>query len=120
VLPGASDDWVLFAWLFLVVACVALGSGAGAREQTPDGRLRRSLLVRLALLSPLAVVAAFVTPSSYQWIWPINARFPLLALLFLIPILPVPRAAWRGAVIALAAALGIVAATWGVLGIFVL
>ncbi len=110
VLPGATDDWVLFAWVFLVVACVALGAGARAREETPDGRLGRSLLVRLAFLSPLALVAAFVTPSSYQWIWPINARFPLLALLFLIPILPVPRARWRGAVIALAAALGIASA----------
>jgi hypothetical protein len=38
-------------------------------------------LLRLAALG--CVVAYYVLPSSYDWIWPINARFPLLALLLL-------------------------------------
>ncbi|MDH5491670.1 MAG: hypothetical protein OEY14_06940, partial [Myxococcales bacterium] len=50
--------------------------------------LRDALLWRVGILCPLAALLYFVTPASYDWIWPINARFPLLALLFLVPLLP--------------------------------
>jgi hypothetical protein len=43
---------------------------------------------RVAWLAPLAGVLYFVTPASYDWIWPISARFPLLALVLLVPALP--------------------------------
>ena len=110
VLPGAMDDWVIVAWVFLVVACIALGVGSGERARGVAWALRRSLRARLALLVPLAVVAAFVTPTSYQWIWPINGRFPLLALLFLVPVLPVPRRRFRQAIVGAAGLLGVVSA----------
>jgi hypothetical protein len=59
---------------------------------------------RLALLVPVAVAAYFITPTSYDWIWPIAQRFPLLAAIFLIPVLPRPR--WyTGAVIYVAIAI---------------
>jgi hypothetical protein len=48
---------------------------------------------RVALLSPLAAALYFIAPASYDWIWPINARFPLLALVFAIPALPRQRGA---------------------------
>lgn len=38
-------------------------------------------VLRLAGLG--CVLAYYVLPSSYDWIWPINARFPVLALLLL-------------------------------------
>jgi hypothetical protein len=46
--------------------------------------------LRLLPLVPLAAAAYFVLPSGYAWIWPIAQRFPLLALLLLIPVLPKP------------------------------
>jgi hypothetical protein len=46
--------------------------------------------VRLVPLVPLAAAAYFVLPSGYAWIWPIAQRFPLLALLLLVPVLPKP------------------------------
>jgi hypothetical protein len=44
-------------------------------------------LVRLT--APACLIGYYVLPASYDWIWPINARFPLLALLFLPYWLPV-------------------------------
>jgi hypothetical protein len=46
--------------------------------------LQRSLGRRLLVLSPLCAALYFVTPTSYDWIWPIAQRFPLLAALFAI------------------------------------
>jgi hypothetical protein len=61
------------------------------------------LVVRLALLCPLATLAYFVAPTGYDWIWPISARFPLLALLF--ACLYVGRLrAWYGQLVLLSAA----------------
>jgi hypothetical protein len=58
--------------------------------------------VRLVPLVPLAAAAYFVLPSGYAWIWPIAQRFPLLALLLLVPVLPKPpRVALLGIVAAL-------------------
>lgn len=41
------------------------------------------LLWLLRGVAPACFVAYYVLPASYDWIWPINARFPILALLFL-------------------------------------
>jgi hypothetical protein len=53
-------------------------------------RLPAGAWLRLLPLAPLAAAAYFVLPSGYAWIWPIAQRFPLLALLLLVPILPRP------------------------------
>lgn len=47
------------------------------------------LLWVLRAVAPACCVAYYVLPASYDWIWPINARFPILALLFLPFWLPV-------------------------------
>jgi hypothetical protein len=48
---------------------------------------------------PLSFVLYFALPSAYDWIWPINARFPLFGLLFLPLWLPAAgpptRAGWQ-------------------------
>jgi hypothetical protein len=48
------------------------------------------LYLRILPLAPLSLLLYFVTPTAYDWIWPIAQRFPLLAVLFLIPVLPAP------------------------------
>lgn len=69
--------------------------------QTPN---QDSVLIWLLRLgAPACAVAYYVTPASYDWIWPINARFPLLALLLLpfwLPAAPTQLAAVRWLVIA--------------------
>ena len=54
--------------------------------------LDRPLLWALRAFVPVSLALYFVLPSSYDWIWPINARFPLLGALALPLLLPVPRA----------------------------
>lgn len=81
VLHGPGDDRVFVAWLVLLLAVIAL---AGGEANECLGRRR------LALLPPLAFALYVVTPASYDWIWPISARFPLLALLWLLPLLRSP------------------------------
>lgn len=49
-----------------------------------------SALLCLLPLAPLAAAAYFIAPSGYDWIWPIAQRFPLLALYFVVPVLPTP------------------------------
>jgi hypothetical protein len=98
------DAELLVATLALFVLAVGLGArpAQGDAAPSPDDALRGALTRRLAILSPLALVLYFVTPTGYDWIWPISARFPLLALLFAVPVLPTPR---RFAGVVLAAAL---------------
>ncbi|MBZ0118863.1 MAG: hypothetical protein K8H88_17830, partial [Sandaracinaceae bacterium] len=55
---------------------------------------------RIAPFGPLAGVLYFVTPAGYDWIWPINARFALMALVFLVPALPRARGLWGAIVLA--------------------
>ena len=97
ILPGKLDEELLIVWGLLVLLCIGLGAGGRKSEALPDLRTwRQSTLVRrLAWLAPLAGLAYFVSPVTYSWIWPINARFPLLALLFLIVVLPSPTGLCR-------------------------
>jgi hypothetical protein len=44
--------------------------------------------MRLWLLPPLCALLYFVMPTSYDWIWPIAQRFPLLCALWLVVTLP--------------------------------
>jgi hypothetical protein len=61
-------------------------SPARARGDDPPDAL---LLWTLRALVPASLVLYFVLPSAYDWIWPINARFPLFGVLFLPLWLPV-------------------------------
>ena len=90
VLHGDTDDQLLVVWAVLVLATLALGAG---RVGAKSDRLGPVMLRRVAVLAPVAALSYFITPASYDWIWPINARFPLLALVFLVPALPFPRGA---------------------------
>ena len=101
VLHGETDTQLLILWGVTLFAALALGAG-GAPATSPDGVLA-SLTRRIAISIPLAAIAYFVAPTSYEWIWPINARFPLLALLFLPIALPrVPDVARYAVITALA------------------
>ena len=89
ILHTELDEQLLVAFLVLIVSAIVLGT------KTPGDESSRSSRTRLALLAPLAAIAYFITPVSYDWIWPINARFALLTLVFLIPLMPMPKA-WLG------------------------
>ncbi|HEX4353209.1 MAG TPA: hypothetical protein VHZ95_09850, partial [Polyangiales bacterium] len=87
VFQGDDDRTILLYWSIALALTFSIGAVAFA--------LRRrhrvtNLAVRLIPLAPLALLLYFISPSSYDWIWPIAQRFPLLALLFLIPVLPAP------------------------------
>lgn len=90
VFRGPLDNRLLIAFGACLVLAILLG-----RPRTPTERGLASglpkLLWRIGLLAPIAALAYFVAPVSYDWIWPINARFPLLALLLFIPWLRPPR-----------------------------
>ena len=78
-------------------------------EPTHDSEATRgALTARLGLLCPLAALGYFVAPTSYDWIWPINARFALIAALFVPLVLPRVRGVAYGVVVASVAAAGLV------------
>jgi hypothetical protein len=86
---------LLYAWTALIALALLLAAAEGLSRlrgkapalAAPDA-LSRSLARRLALLAPLCAVLYFVSPTSYDWIWPIAQRFPLLAAVFLVVALP--------------------------------
>jgi hypothetical protein len=97
VLTVERDEELLVAFVVVMMLAAATGEHGGGS----------SLRSRVTILGPIAAALYFVTPASYDWIWPINARFPLLALVFAIPALPRPRG-WIGAfVLAAVTAVGI-------------
>lgn len=105
VLHGDTDIQLLIAFVLLLLLWLAAGAGQDALDTSPDGRRRARMLRVVGLLSPLALLAYFVAPVSYDWIWPISARFPLLALIFALPMLPRARGAAGHVLVALAALL---------------
>src|SRR5690606_35758391 len=82
VLPGQSDDRTLVWWAVLWLIGMAMASRTSARP------LLLALRLRVRLLAPVCVAAYFMMPASYDWIWPISARFALLSTIFAIPLLP--------------------------------
>jgi uncharacterized membrane protein len=75
--------------------------GPGSRPAAAPGVEPDALLLwTLRAFVPVSALLYFALPSSYDWIWPINARFPLFGLLFLPLWLPAAtppaRAHWRG------------------------
>ncbi len=94
VLHIRLDERLLQIWAGLVVLMFVFG--ALQRRPAPGdpprpARLQLSLGRRLWLLPLVAAVGYFFLPVSYDWIWPIAQRFPLLAALFLLPVLPYPK-----------------------------
>jgi hypothetical protein len=106
VLQEGQGLRVLQAWGALCVACVVLAlleRVLRRTEHAPDA-LAAQLGLRLSLLAPLCALLYFVAPSSYDWIWPIAQRFPLLCALWLVIALPRFRLG-KHAVLALAVVL---------------
>ncbi len=89
VLRGDVDRALLWAWAGLALAALVAGAVQHVRSHEPRDGVGATIGWRLALLSPLCVLLYFVMPTSYDWIWPIAPRFPLLAAV-LVPIL-LPR-----------------------------
>jgi hypothetical protein len=84
VFPSDVDEELFVYWCVMISAAFAAGQIVGSPAEPRDGRPGS----RIALLVPLCIVGYFVCPTSYDWIWPINARFPILALIFAILLLP--------------------------------
>lgn len=62
-------------------------STIAARLGAPDA-LALQLSVAIWVLPPLCALLYFEMPTSYDWIWPIAERFPLLAAIWLVIALP--------------------------------
>ncbi len=90
VLSSERDEQLFVAWLVLLLLACVLGARANAQATAPSAATARDseLLWRLGLLCPIAVLGYFLAPTGYDWIWPISARFPLIALLFACLLLP--------------------------------
>lgn len=104
VLHGEVDDHLLVAFGLLLLVAAVSGRGSFTSTSTPVALGARR---RIALLSPLAASLYFLTPASYDWIWPINARFPLLAILFGIVALPRQRGLFGAVTLAAVAFVGV-------------
>jgi hypothetical protein len=107
VLHAELDDQLLIAFGITLLLAAIAGRGPETEPTGADPAARSTLRHRLALLSPLAAALYFVTPASYDWIWPINARFPLLALVFAIPALPRQRGVLGAITLAAAVTIGV-------------
>ncbi|MET0388822.1 MAG: hypothetical protein ABW321_22810 [Polyangiales bacterium] len=93
VLHGPEGKQLLIGVAALYVLALVFGLSRllphrllGSLPPPPPTAAKRFLL--LTPLAPLAALAYFVAPTGYDWIWPIAQRFPLLALLFVVPVLP--------------------------------
>jgi hypothetical protein len=105
--PGGASP--LRAWLALVALALLLGivervvrvrraraarhAPAGAQATAPAASadadaIGRGVALRLWLLPVLSAALYFVAPTSYDWIWPIAPRFPLLCATWLVVALP--------------------------------
>jgi hypothetical protein len=105
VLHSDVDEQVLVGWVVLVLLMFAWAEPARPAD---DAAPVRALGRRVAALSPAAALLYFVSPTSYDWIWPINARFPLLCLLFVIVLLPRVTPAVARVVVVLGSVLALV------------
>jgi hypothetical protein len=84
ILTREDDGLLLRVWLGIMLFALVCSCFPLARRDTGATVLARLLGKHLLLLAPLCAVLYFVTPTSYDWIWPIAQRFPLLAALFAI------------------------------------
>lgn len=102
ILQSEIDEKTFVAW----VALVLITATAGEMLQTDT--TRSSARRRLAVVLALTMLGYFIAPSSYSWIWPIKGRFPILAAILLVPLLPPLKKGWAVAIQLLAAGAGLV------------
>jgi hypothetical protein len=106
VLAAERDEQLGVAWFVLLISALVVGllpvTAAGDAFKTAP-RESDPLAGRLGFLCPLAVAGYFLAPTGYDWIWPISARFPLLALLFACLLIPRLSGALGKAVVVAAA-----------------
>lgn len=84
ILARDDDATLLHVWLGIMAAALLASCFPLARRDTGATVVVRLLGRHLLLLAPLCAVLYFVTPTSYDWIWPIAQRFPLMCALFAI------------------------------------
>jgi len=102
ILARGEDLSLLRVWLGLMAFALLCSMFPLARRDTGASVLARVLGWHLMLLAPLCALLYFVVPTSYDWIWPIAQRFPLLAALFsIVWIAPLKR--WLSNAILIAA-----------------
>ena len=84
--PGDADPTRFVVWGLL---CALLWALSASRSPTspnqPDFKTGRSASMRLSFLLPLCIACYFWLPVSYDFIWPISLRFPLIAA-YLLPL----------------------------------
>ena len=100
-MPGEADPTRFAIWSLLCAMLWALSaSRLPASPNQPDFQMGRSASTRLAFLLPLCIACYFWLPVSYDFIWPISLRFPLIAA-YLLPLWLVHAPAWgrRGAAV---------------------
>jgi len=108
VLRSNHDGKLLVAWAALMAAVLLFADPASEKEpETDEERVQRTLVRRLSMLAPLAFVVYLFAPVSYDWIWPINARFPIIGVVFFVISLPRPRPQWQRPLYGAAAALAL-------------
>jgi hypothetical protein len=98
VLSGDQDRRLLEAWVLLVGLALAIAlcelmarRWFGKQSAAPADELEPRLGWRLLPLPIACAVLYFVAPTSYDWIWPIAQRFPLLCATWLVVVLPRAR-----------------------------
>lgn len=85
-LPGEADATRLVLWFLLVSVLFTLSAAATpARKAAASHEAGRKSLQRLAFLLPVCLAGYFWLPVSYDFMWPISLRFPLLAA-YLLPL----------------------------------
>lgn len=87
-----ADEQALIAWILVMLALFTVGSAASHPSPPPLESVRR----RIAWIVPLAFSGYWLMPASYDFIWPIHARFVWIAVLF--AILAAPRVSPTGRV----------------------
>ncbi len=101
IVQNRIDTWLLLGWVALLVCGAGYALANRGRQEAravvpPD----RTFAWRLSPLVALSIVAYFVLPTGYDWMWPISPRFALLTPIVLLPVLPAPSGRWLQASIA--------------------
>jgi hypothetical protein len=85
-LPGEADATRLVIWVLLCAFLWALSAGySPSRKEGSQSQLGRTAAMRLGFLLPACIAGYFWLPVSYDFMWPISLRFPLLAA-YLLPL----------------------------------
>ncbi len=85
-LPGEADTTRLAIWFLLCSLLWAMSAAYGpSKKESVEVQTGRAAAMRLAFLLPTCIACYFWLPISYDFIWPISLRFPLLAA-YLLPL----------------------------------